>query len=51
MELTCQAHKPFIDQLKAIQETIDEWEREKSKIIAQLKSLQNLQEQLEAIDR
>lgn len=44
-------HKPFIDSLAAIQQTLNEWDELRHKVLAQIKSLRNLQEQLEAIER
>lgn len=44
-------HKPFIDSLIDIQQTIEEWDKLRCKVLAQVKSLINLQEQLEAIER
>ena len=51
MERSNDLHRPFLDQLRTIQETVRDWEKEKDKIVAQMKSILNLQDQLDAIAR
>ena len=45
------AQKRFTEQLVAIRESLTEWEEEKTKIMAQMKSVMNLQQQLQTIHR
>ena len=43
--------QPFTALLLSIEQLLIEWERDKNKIVAQIKSMLNLQEQLDAIKR